>query len=247
MKTLIADDEPHLAEDLRRRLIRVCPEAEVVALVHDGVAAADALIRLRPDVAFLDIRMPGISGLEAALAATQNCRIVFVTAYDTYAVQAFELDAADYLLKPLSDERLENCVQRLRRKNGSDSEALLARLSELLPKTDNHKQPLRWLRAQAGQTIRLIAVDEISYLQSADKYTLLYTRDAELVLRTPLRQLIRQLDPTIFWQVHRSTVVNAHQIVAAHHEFLGKLSLSLRDRPERITVSRSYAHLFRQM
>lgn len=247
MKALIADDERHLADDLRRRLARLWPELEIVAVVHDGIAAAEALTRQRPDIAFLDIRMPGLSGLDAARAATPDCRVVFVTAYDEHAVQAFELAAADYLLKPLSDERLTSCLQRLRKTAPADGEALLARLHSLLQPAASEPSPLRWLRAQVGQTVRLVAVEDVSYLQSADKYTLLYTRDAELILRTPLKTLAEQLDPQQFWQVHRSTLVNVRHIVCAHHETLGKLSLSLRDRPERIAVSRSYAHLFRQM
>lgn len=246
MKALIADDEKHLADDLQRRLRRLWPALEIVAVVHDGPAAAAALAEIKPDIAFLDIRMPGQSGLEAALAAPAHCRVVFVTAYDDHAVQAFEQAAVDYLLKPVSDERLARCVERLKQHSGTAPDELLARLQHLLA-TPTSPEPLRWLRAQVGQSVRLVAVEDVCYLQSADKYTLLLSRDAELLLRTPLKELIGQLDPHQFWQVHRSTVVNARQIVAAHHEILGKISLSLRDRPERIAVSRSYAHLFRQM
>jgi DNA-binding LytR/AlgR family response regulator len=246
LKALIADDEMHLADNLKRRLLRLWPELQIVAVVHDGVAAAKALAESQADIAFLDIRMPGQSGLEAARSAPANCRIVFVTAYDDHAVQAFEQAAVDYLLKPVSDERLARCVERLKLQSGTAPDELLARLQRLLA-TPTSPEPLRWLRAQVGQTVRLVAVEDVCYLQSADKYTLALTRDAELLLRTPLKELVEQLDPKEFWQVHRSTVVNVRQIHAAHHELLGKLSLSLRDRPERIAVSRSYAHLFRQM
>jgi DNA-binding LytR/AlgR family response regulator len=246
MKTLIADDEPHLAEDLRRRLIRLWPELQIAAVVHDGVSAAAALTEIKPDFAFLDIRMPGISGLDAARLAAADCRVVFVTAYDDHAVQAFEQAAADYLLKPVSDERLARCVERLKQRSAVAPDKLLARLQQLLA-APAKPEPLRWLRAQVGQTVRMVAVEEVCYFQSADKYTLLLTRDAELLLRTPLKELIAQLDPQQFWQVHRGTVVNVRQIVAAHHDLLGRVSLTLRDNPEKLTVSRSYAHLFRQM
>lgn len=246
MRALIADDENHLAADLQRRLQRLWPQLQIVAVVHDGVAAAAALAELKPDIAFLDIRMPGKNGLEAARSAPAACRVVFVTAYDDHAVQAFEQAAADYLLKPVSDERLTRCVERLQQQVAVAPDALLARLQDLLA-APARPEPLRWLRAQVGQTVRLVAVEDVCYLQSADKYTLLLTRDGELLLRTPLKDLIAQLDPQEFWQVHRGTVINVRQIVAAHHELLGKVSLTLRERPERVAVSRSYAHLFRQM
>lgn len=245
MRALIADDEKHLADDLQRRLRRLWPQLQVVAVAHDGIAAGAALATLKPDVAFLDIRMPGLSGLEAARAAI-DCRVVFVTAHDEHAVQAFELAAADYLLKPLSDERLAHCVERLQQQATVAPRELLARLQGLLA-APAKAAPLRWLRAPVGQTVRLVAVEDVCCFQSADKYTLLLTRDADLLLRTPLKELIVQLDPEQFWQVHRGTVVNVRQIISAQHGLLGKVSLTLRERPERITVSRSYAHLFRQM
>jgi len=246
MKAIIADDEQHLAEDLRRRLAQLWPELQIAAVLHDGIAAAQALQELKPDIAFLDIRMPGQSGLDAARAAAADCRVVFVTAFDDHAVQAFEQAAVDYLLKPVSDERLARCVERLKQRSGAAPDALLARLQQLLA-TQNKPEPLRWLRIQVGQSVRMVAVEEVCYFQSADKYTSVLTRDAELLLRTPLKELIDQLDPDAFWQVHRGTIVNAKQIVSAHHDLLGKVTLTLRDRPEKVTVSRSYAHLFRQM
>ncbi|HLP98849.1 MAG TPA: LytTR family DNA-binding domain-containing protein [Sideroxyarcus sp.] len=246
MKAIIADDEPHLADDLQRRLGQLWPELQIAAVLHDGVAAEQALHEQKPDIAFLDIRMPGQSGLDAARAAAADCRVVFVTAFDDHAVQAFEQAAADYLLKPVSDERLARCVERLRQHVTAAPDALLARLQQLL--TQQAKpEPLRWLRIQVGQQVRMVAVDEVCYFQSADKYTTALTRDAELLLRTPLKELIAQLDPDMFWQVHRGTVVNARQVVSAHHDLLGKVSLVLRDRSERVTVSRTYTHLFRQM
>jgi len=246
MKAIIADDEKHLAADLRRRLAQLWPELQIAALVHDGLAAAAALTEIKPDIAFLDIRMPGQSGLDAARSAHSDCRVVFVTAFDDHAVQAFEQAAVDYLLKPVSDERLARCVERLKQHSVAAPDALLVRLQQLLA-VPAKPEPLRWLRAQVGQTVRMLAVDEVCYFQSADKYTTVLTRDAELLLRTPLKELIAQLDAEQFWQVHRGTVVNVRQIVSAHHDLLGKVSLNLRDRAEKLAVSRSYAHLFRQM
>lgn len=246
MKAIIADDEQHLADDLQRRLAKLWPELEIVAVLHDGVAAEQALSELKPDIAFLDIRMPGQSGLDAARAAANDCRVVFVTAFDDHAVQAFEQAAADYLLKPVSDERLQRCVERLQQRGMFTPDAMLARLQQLLA-AQSKAEPLRWLRIQVGQSVRMVAVEEVCYFQSADKYTTVLTRNAELLLRTPLKDLLAQLDPDQFWQVHRGTLVNVKQIVSAHHDLLGKVSLKLRDRPEKIAVSRSYAHLFRQM
>lgn len=245
MRAIIADDELHLADDLQRRLKTLWPDLQVAAVLHDGIAAERALRELAPDIAFLDIRMPGQSGLEAARAAAQDCRVVFVTAFDDHAVQAFEQAAVDYLLKPVADERLARCVDRLQQRSTAAPDALLTRLQQLLGQ--DKLQPLRWLRIQLGQTVRMVAVDEVCYFQSADKYTSVLTRDAELLLRTPLKELVAQLDPQQFWQVHRGTVVNVGQIVSAQHDLLGKWSLKLRDRAEKIAVSRSYAHLFRQM
>jgi DNA-binding LytR/AlgR family response regulator len=246
MRAIIADDEQHLADDLQRRLLSLWPELQVVAVLHDGVAAAAALEERRPNVAFLDIRMPGQSGLDAARSAAADCRVVFVTAFDDHAVQAFEQAAVDYLLKPVSDERLARCVERLKRHSAAAPDALLARLQQLLA-TQHGPEALRWLRIQVGQNVRMVAVAEVCCFQSADKYTTVLTRDAELLLRTPLKDLLAQLDPEQFWQVHRGTIVNAGQVVSAHHDLLGKVSLTLRDRPEKVAVSRSYAHLFRQM
>jgi DNA-binding LytR/AlgR family response regulator len=246
MKAIIADDEPHLAADLQRRLGKLWPELQIDALLHEGVAAEQALRELKPDIAFLDIRMPGQSGLDAARAAASGCRVVFVTAFDDHAVQAFEQAAVDYLLKPVSDERLARCVERLKQHSAAAPDALLARLQQLLA-VQHKPEPLRWLRIQVGQNVRMLAVEEVCYFQSADKYTTVLTHDAELLLRTPLKELIAQLDPDAFWQVHRGTIVNVKQVVSAHHDLLGKVSLKLRDRQEKVAVSRTYAHLFRQM
>lgn len=246
MRALIAEDETHLAADLVRRLARLWPQLDIVGVVHDGIAARQALRELAPDFAFLDIRMPGLSGLDAAQAAPFGCRVVFVTAYDEHAVDAFEQAAADYLLKPVSDARLEKCLARLKQATPAAGDALLARLQNLLDNAPR-REPLLWLRAQVGQDVRLIAAEEVCYFQAAGKYTNAVTRAGEFLLRTPLKELAAQLDPELFWQVHRATLVNVHQIKAAKRDRLGRLVLALRERPETLAVSRSYAHLFRQM
>ena len=249
MKAVIADDEPLLAQHLRTRLAALWPELDIAGVAANGIEARDMIEALRPDLAFLDIRMPGLSGLEVipalSSAARAACRVVFVTAYDEFAVQAFEREAVDYLLKPVADERLALAVERLRRRIvAAPQDDLLQRLQALLPKAASH---LEWVRASVGTEVRLVAVDEICYFQAADKYTAVFTRDAELLIRTPIKELAEQLDPEKFWQVHRGTLINVRQVVSARHDALGRVSLKLRDRAETVAVSRGYAHLFRQM
>ncbi|OHC66896.1 MAG: hypothetical protein A2040_19140 [Rhodocyclales bacterium GWA2_65_19] len=252
MRAVIADDEPLLANHLKARLGALWPQLDIVGVAANGIEARDMIEALRPQIAFLDIRMPGLSGLEAvqalSAAARGACRVVFVTAYDEFAVQAFEREAVDYLLKPVSDERLGAAIERLRRTTsalaGNQSDELLLRLQALLPKAADY---LRWVRASVGNDVRLIAVDEICYFQATDKYTAVFTADAELLIRTSIKELVEQLDPGQFWQVHRGTLVNLRQIVSARHDAFGRVSLTLRDRPETVAVSRGHAHLFRQM
>lgn len=252
---LIADDEPLLAEDLKRRLAALWPELEIVAVCHDGAAALARLESDKPDVAFLDIRMPGLSGLEVAARLDFSCCVVFVTAYDQYAVEAFEKAAVDYVLKPPDDARLAKTVERLKRAlaepSASERTRLAAALAEVLGKVSpgGTARParLKWIRASVGDSVRLVPAEEVRYFQSADKYTSVVTPAGELLIRTPIRELVEQLDPDAFWQVHRGTIVNAKYVTAARHEESGRVLLSLRDRPETVTVSRSYAHLFRQM
>ena len=252
MKAVIADDEPLLARHLKTRLAALWPQLDIAGIAANGIEARDMIEDLRPDIAFLDIRMPGLSGLDVVQVlspeARRGCRVVFVTAYDEFAVQAFEREAVDYLLKPFSDDRLTAAIARLQRSVSEpaahQSDDLLQRLQALLPKPAGH---LRWVRASVGNDVRLIAVDEICYFQATDKYTAVFTADAELLIRTSIKELVEQLDPEQFWQVHRGTLVNARQIVSARHDALGRVSLKLRDRPEAVPVSRGYAHLFRQM
>lgn len=248
---LIADDEPLLAEDLRRRLVALWPDLEIVAVCHDGPAALTRLEADKPEVAFLDIRMPGLTGLEVAARLDYPCQVVFVTAYDQYAVEAFERAAVDYVLKPADDARLAQTVARLRRAVAAPSDSERSRLAAVLGKVSLRNTakpaPLRWIRAAVGESVRLVPVAEVRYFQAADKYTAVMTEAGELLIRTPIRELVGQLDPEVFWQVHRGTIVNAKFVTAARHDESGRVLLGVRDRPERLTVSRAYAHLFRQM
>ncbi len=252
MKAVIADDEPLLAKHLKARLAALWPQLEIAGVAANGIEAREMIEDLRPDIAFLDIRMPGLTGLELVQVlspeARRACRVVFVTAYDEFAVQAFEREAVDYLLKPVADDRLQSAIERLQRAApgaaGAQSDDLLQRLQALLPKLAEH---LRWVRASVGNDVRLVATEEICYFQATDKYTAVFTRDAELLIRTPIKELLEQLDPEQFWQVHRGTLVNVKQIVSARHDALGRVSLKLRDRKEAVAVSRGHAHLFRQM
>ncbi len=247
MRALIADDEPELARHLERELGALWPELEVVAHAANGVEALRLLAEHRPDVAFLDIRMPGLTGLEVAQRLTAPCRVVFVTAYDRYAVEAFEREAVDYLLKPISRPRLAKTVQRLR----SQGDGQGPPLAELLARLDSVLRPapryLQWIRAGVGERVQLISVDEVLYFEASEKYTSVVTAAREFLIRTPLKELIEQLDPDRFWQVHRSTIVNLQQVESVHRDFAGRLTLTLKDHPATLTVSRSYAHLFRQM
>ncbi|QDQ27463.1 response regulator transcription factor [Chitinimonas arctica] len=250
---LIADDEPLLADYLKTKLAQLWPELEIVALARNGLEAVAALREFEPDVAFLDIKMPGLTGLEVARHA-EDCHCVFVTAYDQYAVEAFDRDAIDYLLKPFSDERLQRAVSKLRDKlatrqpagNGALLDSLRAALGGGMPAlSGNHR--LSWIRAGQGNEVKLIAVDDVCYFHAADKYTTVLTRDGEYLIRTSLKELLEQLDSEQFWQVHRATLVNVRDIAEASRDFTGKVTLSLKSRPEKIAVSRAYAYLFKQM
>jgi DNA-binding LytR/AlgR family response regulator len=244
-RALIADDEPLLAADLASRLQTLWPELDLAAVVHHGPAAVEAIARLSPDIAFLDIRMPGLSGLEVAKAARVP-QLVFVTAYDQYAVSAFEAAAADYLLKPVSDERLRQTVVRLRQRLSSTAPPsdFSALLRELLTRQKPH---LQWIRASAGVDTHLVDIADVMYFQADDKYTVVQTATREYLIRTPLRELLPQLDPAAFWQIHRNTIVATRAIASARRELTGRVTLSLKGRAETLTVSRAFAHLFKQM
>ena len=256
---LIADDEPLLREDLARKLRLAWPDLEVVAMARNGRDALKQFDARRPDVCFLDVRMPGLSGIDAAHEIGSRAHLVFVTAYDQYAVKAFAQGVLDYLVKPVELARLAETVARLKHRLQAaqpalNTEALLQQLSAQLTQLQGGAAPapLRWIRAQAGHSLRLIPVDEIDYLRSDAKYTLIAWRgDAgrpgEALVRTALKELVAQLDPEVFAQVHRSVVVNLRAISHVTRGENETADIHLKGRKEVLPVSRSYLHLFRQM
>ncbi len=258
IRALIAEDEPVLAATLAQALNRLWPELQLVATCANGVDALAHALALRPEVLFLDIKMPGKSGLEAAeeLAdawdgAQPFPQIVFVTAYDDYALDAFEHAAADYVLKPVNDARLSKTIDRLRqrlatRPDGGDLSQLLDQMRALLPAAAPVER-LQVIRAAVGNQVRLIPVVDVVFFEALDKYINVVTADGEALIRISLKELLPQLDATRFWQVHRGTIVNAGCVHSAVRDDMGRLTLRLRGRPETPRVSPLYAHLFRQM
>ncbi|GJG95141.1 LytTR family DNA-binding domain-containing protein [Cupriavidus pauculus] len=249
---LIADDEEHLRAHLRGKLARLWPELEIVAEAANGVEAADAIARLAPAVAFLDIKMPGLSGLEVAQGIETDTRLVFVTAYDEFALDAFERAAVDYLVKPVNDERLGRTIERLRRalQDAAPPPELAQLLSQLTraqqPRADS-AGPLRWVRASRGNTTSHVPIQDVLFFQSDDKYVVVHTREGEHLIRTPLQELIDGLDPEVFWQVHRSTIVNMEHVAGTRRDDSGRLFVRMRGSDTELPVSRAYVHRFRQM
>jgi DNA-binding LytR/AlgR family response regulator len=270
LRAVVADDERLLREQLKSRLANVWPELEVVAEARDGAEAVDRADALRPDVVFLDIRMPGLSGIEAAreILALPGWKgeIVFVTAYDEYAIAAFEQGALDYLLKPVEPQRLAQTAQRVKARfasqravegapNGGTSpedeaalDAVLEKLMKLqrgMESGPGRAQPLRWIQATAGNTTKLIDVNDVLFFRSDEKYTRVQTKEQEAFIRTPIRELVPQLDAQQFWQIHRSAIVNVGAISAVTRDETGRQRVSINGHPEVLEVSRSFAHLFR--
>jgi DNA-binding LytR/AlgR family response regulator len=253
---LIADDEPLLRDSLERLLKQAWPELEVVAQARNGREAIDQFEAQRPDICFLDVHMPGTTGVEAARHIGPRAHLVFVTAYDQYAVQAFSHGVLDYLVKPVEPSRLATTVARLQERLRAaqpalNTEELLRQLAASLQRSAA-PAPLRWVRASVGQTVRLIAVDDIDFLRSEEKYTMITWRDdagqpREAVIRMPLKELVAQLDPSRFAQVHRSVVVNLRAIAHVTRGLNETADIHLKGRDEVLPVSRSYLHLFRQM
>ena len=266
---LIAEDEPLLAAALQAELARAWPDLRIVAVAGHGAAAVEQALAHRPDVVFMDIRMPGMNGLDAAAALADEWptgdtpfpALVFVTAYDQYAVQAFEAQAVDYLLKPVQAERLARTVaraqallaQRMPAPNATATPATDPSLDLALDKLrallapGPAAEPLRVIQASVGSTIRLVPVDEVLCFEAADKYVRVLTADNELLIRTPLKDLLPQLDDRVFWQVHRGTVVRATAVRTVHRDEAGKLNLEVAGLKERVPVSRLYAGRFRAM
>ena len=246
-RAIIAEDEPVLRTGLKRLLSTVWPELDIVAVVADGVEAKQLLERHRPDVLFLDIEMPGLSGLEVARAASDRCHVVFVTGYDQYAVAAFEHGAIDYLMKPVSAARLANACNRVRERLSTKPANLDALVLQLADAAANKRDFLHWINVEAGDKVRLVTVEEICYFQADTKYTRVVTADREALIRMSLKELLDKLDPSDFWQIHRATVVNVNAIAEVSRDAHGHPILHLKKRSETLAVSQPFAHRFRQM
>lgn len=264
-RALLADDEPHLARELAAQLRAAWPALEIVHVARNGVEAAERIAALEPDLAFLDIQMPGLTGLEVAQGIEGRTRVVFVTAYDEYAVQAFEREAVDYVLKPVSAERLARTVERVQRalarpaaeaaEAGEAAEVdsrLLAALRRLLPAAAGTgaaapAERLRWVRASSGELTHQVAVDDVLFFRADDKYTCVQTAAGEFLIRTPVQELAAQLDPHRFVQVHRSTIVNLAHLAGTRRDEASRLWLRVRGHAQELPVSRAYVHLFKAM
>lgn len=246
---IIADDEDLQRSDLHRMLASAWPELDIVASCEDGAEALDAIGRLRPDVAFLDIRMPGISGLEVAGASRGSCRVVFTTAYNNHAIEAFDLGAIDYLLKPVTHERLAQAVEKLREhvSRNDGSAGLLKAMAELdrRLRATAREERIRWISATAGSTIKIFPIDEVLFLESDSGYTRVVSATDEGLIRKPLKDLQAGLDGDAFWQIHRGTLVSVRAIARAHRDELGNITVELRGHPEKLKVSQTYGWRFR--
>jgi DNA-binding LytR/AlgR family response regulator len=261
---LIADDEPHLARALAAELSRLWPELQLSSPARNGVEAAERLGLEEPDIAFLDIQMPGLTGLEVAQGIEGDTLVVFVTAYDAFAVQAFEQAAVDYVLKPVSTVRLQQTVQRLQRalqdrRDRGGAEPADSRLATALKTAASGQARLpghpaaptapamRWIRASAGDMTHQVPVDEVLYFQADEKYTCVVTAQAEHLIRTPIAELAQRLDPERFWQVHRSTIVNLAHLAGTRRDDNSRLFVRIRGQARELPVSRAYVHLFKAM
>jgi DNA-binding LytR/AlgR family response regulator len=253
---LIADDEPLLRERLRAHLARLWPEMEVVAEARNGREAVELFDVHTPQVVFLDVHMPGLNGIEAARAVARRAQVVFVTAHDKYAVQAFDQGAIDYLIKPFDEQRLGDTVARLRERlvrPGAPGDALfdaaLDRLSAELAQraAARGKGHLQWIRASVGTTVRLIPVEQVVYLRADEKYTLVVWEGGEALIRRTIRELADELDPECFAQIHRSVIVNLRHVAQVHRGLNETAEVHLKERSEVLPVSRSFVHVFRQM
>jgi DNA-binding LytR/AlgR family response regulator len=268
-RALIADDERLMREQLRARLAEVWPELEIVAEAKNGLEAVELTETHKPDLVFLDIRMPGMTGVEAARAIAQlpthddagadgwrGCEIVFITAYDQYAIEAFEQGVVDYVLKPAERERLGVTVSRIKQRlalRGTDDEPPAPHLQQLLHKLSAKLNPggtppaLKWIQATVGQAIQMIPIEDVLFFISDEKYTRVQTATIEALIRKPIKELVDEIDPDLFWQIHRSTLVNTHCISGVTRDLRGRQIVSIKGSNEKLEVSRSYTHLFKGM
>jgi len=275
IRALIADDERLMREQLRARLLEVWPELEIVGEAKNGAEAVQLTEEQHPDLVFLDIRMPGMTGLEAARAIAQlptdddtgdgwlGCEIVFITAYDQYAIEAFEQGVVDYVLKPAERDRLTVTVERIKKRlaqrrsgndagsaatNGPSAAEMQQLLQKLTSRMDPEKAPtLRWIQATVGQNIQMIPVEEVLFFISDEKYTRVQTATLEALIRKPIKELIEELDANVFWQIHRSTLVNTKFIAGVSRDLRGRQLVSMKGHPEKLEVSRSFTGLFKGM
>ena len=247
IQAIIADDEPLLLAHLRKQLNRFWPELEIAGEAEDGLQAEKLLKKLKPHIAFLDIRMPGQSGLAVARNAPNNCRIVFVTAYDEYAIEAFEEAAVDYLLKPVTGKRLLKSIKRLKHDlSCSDVTHLPVSIDQLQISCPPEKK-LQWIKTKHGRSIKIIPVESVYFFQAEDKYTKVVTGEDEYLIRTPIKKLCEELDSDRFWCIHRSTIVNGSEIDSVSKSMSGRFVVTLKNHPRKLTASRRFGHLFKQM
>jgi DNA-binding LytR/AlgR family response regulator len=244
---VLAEDEPLLADEIEDMLRDLWPQLRIVARACDGIAALAAVEANAPDLAFLDVHMPRLNGVDVARQIAGRCHIAFITSYDQYAIDAFEAGALDYVLKPVTAARLATTVQRLKLRLQQPPADLQRLLKDLVQSAPTSPRYLQWINASQGAAVRLITVDEILYFKSDQKYTLLVTPDAEVLINKTIKELAEELDPTMFWQVHRSTLANVHAIDSVIRDDRGNVKLRLKHRPETLSVSEAYVHLFRRM
>jgi len=243
---VIAEDEPLLRSELREALAKLWPELRICAEATDGIEALQAVERHSPQVLFLDIQMPALNGLDVARQVVDKTHVVFITAYDQHALEAFEQGAVDYLHKPISYARLVTSIERLKSRLAAGPPAI--DVAEVLREISGQAhQYLNWLAVPHANEVRLVMTDEICYLQADNKYTSVFTPTAEFLLSSTLKLVREKLDPKVFWQIHRSTVVNVAAIQAVHRSFRGSLEIQLKRRTETLAVSSAYAHLFRHL
>jgi DNA-binding LytR/AlgR family response regulator len=244
---LIAEDEPLMRERLKEKLAEAWPELDIVAEAADGNQALELLQEWQPQIAFLDIRMPGRTGLDVAAAIGGDCHVVFITAYDQYALAAFDAGAVDYLLKPVESDRLAATVLRIRKKLNSPPADLSGLLAQLRATVKGDAPRMKWIKAAIGKQVKLIAVGDVVYFQADTKYTRVVLGSGEALIRTPLKELLAELDPDKFWQVHRGTIVNLDAVSGVLREDAERQFILLKNRQERLPISRQFTHLFKQM
>jgi DNA-binding LytR/AlgR family response regulator len=254
LTAIIAEDEPILRAQLKTKLNKLWPELSIVADVGDGEAALEAITEHQPSLAFLDIQMPEMTGIEVArsLAANKDlkCHVVFVTAFDQYAVDAFNTGAIDYVLKPYSDDRLQAAVGRLKERLTTVPavpQNLDALMQQLAAKLNPAAEKLKWIKANIGANLRLIPIEDVLFFQADEKYTLVATKEFDALIKTPIKEILEGVDGERFWQIHRSTIVQAAAIEAVTRDFRGQATVKVKGRKENLTVSRPFSHLFKQM